>query len=84
MIKPEDDTRKFWIFLQECGCPIAVLTDEGYTRTQAFRRLYDGVRATNQAIDRGVTARHVDAPTYHDAYFEQMKPDWRCPHQTGS
>lgn len=81
MIAPEDDTRQFWVFTQQCGCPVAVLTDARYTRTQAFRQVYGGVRMANQAIDGGIGAHLVDAATYHGTYAEQMMSTAPCPHR---
>lgn len=77
-MRPEDDTRHFWIFTHECGCVASVLTDAGHTRTKAFREVFDGVKAANAAIDRGVIAERIDAATYHRTYHEQILAGHTC------
>lgn len=80
MIRPEDDTRSFWIFSPErCGHVIGVLTDEGFTRTKAYREVYGGVKKANEAIDAGVQAKLVDAADYHGLYVKRLQEGCTCP-----
>lgn len=76
----EDDDRKFWVFTrQNCRHVIGVATDENYTRSKAFREMYGGVKAANQAIDRGVQAELVEAPEYHEKWYDKMLQGCTCP-----
>ncbi len=67
MVRPEDDTRRFWVFTRDaCGHAVGVLTDDGYDRQRALIEMYGGVRAAKKALfEDGVDLRLVDAPTYH-------------------
>lgn len=70
--------RNFWVFTHECGCTTSVLTDENYGRVKAFREMFDGIKAANAAIDRGVTAVLVDADTYHDTHLPMIMRGHTC------
>lgn len=77
-MRPEDDKRTFWVFTHECGCTASVLTDANYGRVKAFREMFGGVKPANAAIDRGVTARLVDAPAYHGQWAEKIEAGHTC------
>jgi hypothetical protein len=40
--------------------------------------MFDGIKAANAAIDRGVTAEFVDAAAYHATYFPMIKRGHTC------
>jgi hypothetical protein len=68
----EDDNRTFWAFEAPCGCAVGVVTDHSYGRTKAFREMFGGVKPANAAIDRGITATHMDAKTYRGEWSKKM------------
>jgi hypothetical protein len=74
-----DDTRQFWIFTCTQGHAIGVLTDEGYDRQAALHEMYGGKREVKEALYRGVELRLVDAPQYHERYFEEIRRGCTCP-----
>lgn len=79
-VRPEDDARRFWVFTRDqCGHAIGVLTDDGYDRQQALIEMYGGVRAAKKALfDDGVEVQLVDAPTYHQEVYEQIRVGCTC------
>jgi hypothetical protein len=83
-VNPEDDTRSFWVFTSPCGCTTGVLTNHGYGRVRAFRVMFDGIKPANTAIDDGVTARLVDAATYHREIHSLIRADHTCQAASGS
>lgn len=76
---PQDDNRSFWLFTAECEHAIGVVTNKGYSRSQAFRQMYGGVKGANAAIDRNVQARLVDAVEYYDTCLPQLLKGCTCP-----
>lgn len=80
MVRPEDDTRRFWVFVRDqCGHIIGVLTDDGYDRESALIEMYGGKRAAQRALfDDGIQLRLVDAPTYHREVFDENRKGCTC------
>jgi hypothetical protein len=77
-MRPEDDTRSFWVFTHGCGCTTSVLTNAGYTAAGAFEEMYDSAAGAQAAVDRGVTAQLVDAPAYHRVYYPMIERGHTC------
>ncbi|GGN39698.1 hypothetical protein FHR83_006661 [Actinoplanes campanulatus] len=78
--RPQSE-RKHWIFLDQCGCPIGLVEESRFYKTEdaAWDGMYDTRAEERAARARGVHTVFVDHATYEERFYPRMTK--RCTHE---